>query len=101
MPAANLHSGDPGLVVRVLHATYMQHTFNTPNQRDIGHARLVQLRGGAEEKHKHSTSKIATVLTDPSVQCMCSSRHVSLRCDELDRLSPLTFAISTAFDSLW
>ena len=31
---------------------------------------------------------------------MCSSRHVSLRCDELDRLSPLTFAISTAFDSL-
>ena len=67
----------------LLHATYMQHTFNTPNQRDIGYARLVQLRGG-EEKHNHSTSSIATVL-----RSFCTE-HVQLtsRLIEMRRARP-------------
>jgi hypothetical protein len=51
----------------------------------------------------HSTDRYP--LRSYRLQFMCAaqltSRLIAWRCDELDRLSPLTFAISTAFDSLW
>ena len=87
----------------------MQRAFDTPNQREQLVMRdMKQLRGGgAEETYTiiitivYRSRSLSTQILQATVHVQLNSRHVSWICDELARLSPLTFAISTAFDSLW